>query len=212
MRLEHRRLLEFAADAQRGDRRLVELREVGASLVNNPTGVRTGFAGDDIHHRRLAGPVRPDDRAHLAVFQHQRQCVQRTEPVEADGHAVEVKQGVGFGHTGAPSSSEIVGAGVTAGLTKRGPNSPMTPCGSSKVTPMNKAPRANSQNSGSALVNQVLPKFTINAPRMAPASVPRPPTATQITASIEFAGENSLGLMIPTCGTYSAPPMPAIIA
>ncbi len=34
-----------------------------------------------------------------------------------------------------------------------------------------------------------------------PISVPRPPTATQITASMEFAGANSLGLMMPTCGT-----------
>ena len=34
-----------------------------------------------------------------------------------------------------------------------------------------------------------------------PTSVPRPPTATQITASIEKAGANSLGLMMPTCGT-----------
>ena len=66
---------------------------------------------------------------------------------------------------------------------------------------MNSAPRANSQNSGSALVNQVFPRLTITAPRMAPTSVPRPPTATQITASMELAGANSLGLMMPICGT-----------
>ena len=41
-----------------------------------------------------------------------------------------------------------------------------------------------------------------------PISVPRPPTATQIAISIEFAGDISLGLMMPTCGTYSAPAMP----
>ena len=29
VRLEHRRLLELAADAQRGDRRLIQLRQVG---------------------------------------------------------------------------------------------------------------------------------------------------------------------------------------
>ena len=61
-------------------------------------------------------------------------------------------------------------------------------------------------------MNQVLPKFTRMAPRIAPTSVPRPPTATQITASIELPGANSLGLMMPTCGTYSAPPMPAMTA
>ena len=39
------------------------------------------------------------------------------------------------------------------------------------------------------------------APRMAPTNVPRPPTATQMAISMELAGVNSLGLMIPTCGT-----------
>ena len=87
------------------------------------------------------------------------------------------------------------------GATRAPSNRPITPLGSSSVTPMNRAPSANSQNSGSALVNQVFPKFTSSAPRIAPTSVPRPPTATQITASIELAGENSLGLMMPTCGT-----------
>ena len=58
----------------------------------------------------------------------------------------------------------------------------------------------------------VLPKLTRIAPMIAPIKVPRPPTATQITASIELAGENSLGLMMPICGTYSAPPMPHITA
>ncbi len=45
-----------------------------------------------------------------------------------------------------------------------------------------------------------------------PTMVPRPPTAVQITTSIELAGSNSPGLMIPTWGTYSAPAMPAITA
>ena len=54
---------------------------------------------------------------------------------------------------------------------------------------------------GAALVSQVLSPLTLKAPITAPTSVPRPPTATQITASIEFAGENSDGLMMPTCGT-----------
>ena len=34
-----------------------------------------------------------------------------------------------------------------------------------------------------------------------PIMVPRPPTAVQMTTSMELAGSNSLGLMIPTCGT-----------
>ena len=67
---------------------------------------------------------------------------------------------------------------------------------------MNRAPSPNSQISGNAPVNQVLAKLTTTAPSAAPTSVPRPPTATQITASIELAGANSDGLMMPTCGTY----------
>ena len=59
---------------------------------------------------------------------------------------------------------------------------------------MNSAPSANSQTSGSAPVSQVLPKLTTKAPTTGPISVPRPPTATQITASIELPGENSLGI------------------
>jgi hypothetical protein len=66
---------------------------------------------------------------------------------------------------------------------------------------MNNPPIAKSQTFGSALVSQVLPRLTSTAPRIAPERVPRPPTATQITASIELAGANSEGLMMPTCGT-----------
>ncbi len=47
----------------------------------------------------------------------------------------------------------------------------------------------------------LLPKLTRMAPRIGPSSVARPPTAVQITTSMEFAGANSLGLMMPTCGT-----------
>lgn len=52
-----------------------------------------------------------------------------------------------------------------------------------------------------APVIQVLKALTTTAPSAAPTSVPRPPTATQITASIELVGANSPGLMMPTCGT-----------
>ncbi|MCY1243397.1 hypothetical protein D3C81_1910170 [compost metagenome] len=41
-----------------------------------------------------------------------------------------------------------------------------------------------------------------------PISVPRPPTATHTAISIELPGDISPGLMMPTCGTYSAPAMP----
>ena len=57
-------------------------------------------------------------------------------------------------------------------------------------------------------MNQLLAPLTMNAPTIGPISVPRPPTAVQIAISIELAGDISLGLMMPTCGTYSAPAMP----
>ena len=69
------------------------------------------------------------------------------------------------------------------------------------MTRMNRRPRKNSQNSGNACVNQLLAPLTTNAPAIGPISVPRPPTAVQIAISIEFAGDISPGLMMPTCGT-----------
>ena len=77
---------------------------------------------------------------------------------------------------------------------------------------MNSAPRKYSQNSGKATVNQLFAPLTKKAPTIGPMSVPRPPTAAQIAISMRLAGRISLGLMMPTCGTYSAPAMPHIIA
>ena len=57
-------------------------------------------------------------------------------------------------------------------------------------------------------MNQLFAPLTTNAPTIGPISVPRPPTAAQIAISIELAGDISLGLMMPTCGTYSAPAIP----
>jgi len=63
------------------------------------------------------------------------------------------------------------------------------------------APSTKSQYSGSHTVKTLFAPFTRPAPRIGPTSVPRPPTAAQIAISIEFAGDISLGLMMPTCGT-----------
>jgi hypothetical protein len=45
-----------------------------------------------------------------------------------------------------------------------------------------------------------------------PISVARPPTAAQMAISMLAAGLISPGLMMPTCGTYSAPATPHITA
>ena len=43
-----------------------------------------GLAGDDVQQGRLAGPVRPDQEAHLAARQRQAQVVEHGQAVEAD--------------------------------------------------------------------------------------------------------------------------------
>src|SRR4029077_11489516 len=76
--------------------------------------------------------------------------------------------------------------------------SPTTPLGRNSVTRMNSSPRKNSQYSGKDWVKKLLAPLINPAPNTGPSSVPRPPTATQIAISIEFAGDISPGLMIPT--------------
>ncbi len=106
--LEHRRLLEFAADAEHGDFGLVELGQVvGAFLEKHVAGVGPGLAGDDVHHGGLAGAVRADDGAHLARLDDEGQFVERLEAVERHADAVEIEQRRGgvfffFGHGPTP--------------------------------------------------------------------------------------------------------------
>jgi hypothetical protein len=77
---------------------------------------------------------------------------------------------------------------------------------------MNRRPSAKSHASGAATVSQLFAPLISAAPSTGPNRVPRPPTATQMAISTEFAGDISEGLMIPTCGTYSAPAMPQMAA
>src|SRR5229473_3111784 len=208
---ENGRPLKLAPDAEIGDRRLVEPGQIGVAAKEHLARIRTRLAGDDIHHRRLAGAVGADDRAQLALLDDERELVQRLEPVKADGHAVDVEEDVAHASSlaapGSPTSSG--GAAARRRLKLSWRKIPTMPRGKTSVVRMNSPPRMNSQISGAALVSQVFARLTSPAPRMAPASVPRPPTETQIAISIELPGENSLGLMMPTCGTYSAPAMPA---
>ncbi|MNW19319.1 hypothetical protein D3C71_2192570 [compost metagenome] len=57
-------------------------------------------------------------------------------------------------------------------------------------------------------MNQLFIPLTTPAPSNGPIKVPRPPSATQTAASMELVGDISLGLMMPTCGTYKAPARP----
>ena len=70
--LEHGWPLKFAADAEIGDVGFIEAGEIRAAAKEHLARIRPGFAGDNIHHRRLAGAVRTDDRAQFAFLDNQR--------------------------------------------------------------------------------------------------------------------------------------------
>src|SRR5262249_31391058 len=139
----------------------------------------------------------------------ERQIVQRFEAVEADRDAVQVKQhvagrmggGVHIRFSAATGCSIGKGAADSRRDRDNCRNTPTMPREKTSVVSTNSPPRKNSQVSGTAPVSQVFARLTSTAPIAPPTSVPRPPTDTQIAISIEFPGENSLGLMMPTCGT-----------
>jgi len=88
--VEHGRLLEFAADAEFGDLRLVELGKIMRAVEQNVAFVGPRLAGDDVHHRGLAGAIRADDGAHLARLDRDREIVDGAEAVERHRHGVQV--------------------------------------------------------------------------------------------------------------------------
>ena len=92
MALEDGRLLELAADAERGNGRLVKTSQVDGTVEIDVAGIRPRLAGDHVHHGGLAGAIGADDGTHLARLDDQRERVQRLEAIEGDGDAVEVEQ------------------------------------------------------------------------------------------------------------------------
>ena len=77
---------------------------------------------------------------------------------------------------------------------------------------MNSAPMKYCHLSGKESLKLLLPQLTRSAPKIGPSSVARPPTATQITISMDGTTSIEAGEMMPTCGTNSAPANPAIAA
>src|SRR4029077_110174 len=152
MHIEDRRLLKLAADAKLGNLCLIKLGEIVGTLFEIDVAcVRPGFAGDDIHHRGLAGTVRSDNRTHFARLDHERQLVERPEAVERHCDAVEIEQGGGRFrlHTG---YSAACGAGAGSAMiffsARRSCQCwkvPTIPRGSRSVTAMNIPPSTNSQ-------------------------------------------------------------------
>ena len=161
MILEHRGFLELAADAEVGDPRLVQLGQIDPAVEVDLARVGLGLAGDDVHHCRLAGAVRADDRPQLAGFDVEAEVVERLEAVEADRDAVEVEDGVvplragmGVRHSAGSPAPDGQAAGVDVAPARRS-SKPTTPFGRNSVTTMNIPPSANSHSSGIAPVNQV---------------------------------------------------------
>src|SRR5262249_53406936 len=135
---------------------------------------------------------------------HEGERVQRPETVEAHGDAVEIEKRIGrdrhrrvHSPASCPAGCATIGAGgaLAARAAMIRSQSPTMPLGRNSVTRMKSPPSAKSQSSGGGPVKMVLRRLPSPAPMMAPTRVPRPPTATQITASIELAGANSPGLM-----------------
>src|SRR6185369_10815786 len=89
--LEHRGLLELAADAHLGDLRLGVAQQVDRAAEKYRAFVGPRLAGDDVHHRRLARAVGTDDAAQFARRDVQRQLVDGLEAIEADAHVFQVQ-------------------------------------------------------------------------------------------------------------------------
>ena len=91
MVLEHRGLLEPAADAGVRNLGLGQHREIDRLAEECGAGIGARLAGDHVHHRRLACTVGADDAAQFAVLDGERKVVQCLEPVEAHRDPVEIE-------------------------------------------------------------------------------------------------------------------------
>src|SRR6202035_5644784 len=149
MAIEHGRLLEFSTDTEIGDLGLVELGEIVDAVEHDIAAVRPGLAGDDVHHRGLAGAVRADDGAHLAGLDGEGQIVERLEAVERHVDAVEIeKRGGECFHPHSAGSGSLTPSSAAAETRARRSavqwcRVPTTPRGNSNVTPMNRLPSMN---------------------------------------------------------------------
>src|SRR5882724_6588205 len=217
------RCLEFASNSQSVDLVFVEPRQVRAFSKFDFSRIGPGAAGDKIEHRAFAGAVRSDDHTQLSFIHVKVQFRNRLETVEGLVHALQHQNKLLIfrAHSVLAASGSALD-GATCAIVNFEPNRersdrncsgiPTIPLGMKTVTKTKSVPRISNQRSGNARVVQLFSAFTPIAPRIGPIKVPRPPTATQTTASNDFSGAISLGLIIPTCGTYSVPPAAAIRA
>ena len=161
-------------------------------LAEDAAGVRPGLAGDDVHQRRLARAVGADEAAELALLDQRGSAVERLEAVEADGRPTLRSERRVSGRRcrrsrSRPSSPPQAGRATPA----RG-----QPPASAHASTSMRRPSTKSHASGTPRVRNALRPLLqpATAPEDAPTSVPRPPTATQIAISIEFAGAHLAGV------------------
>ena len=91
-RREQRQVLERAGDAELGDAVRRQRRAGRARRTMHPAPRRLVDAADDVEHRRLAGAVRPDEPADLALVDGERQPVERDDAAEAHRDVAHVEQ------------------------------------------------------------------------------------------------------------------------
>src|SRR6266849_1291621 len=206
------RRLELAADPQSVDLIFIEPRQVGVLSKLDFTRVGPAAAGDEIEHGALARAVGADDHAKFPFIHVEIQCRNGLEAIEGLVHAFERQNKflASYAHLVLADSCSGSGGPGAAGVSlapkgrRRARNcsgKPTIPLGMKTVTKTKSVPRISNQRSGKARVVQLFRALTPIAPRIGPTKVPRPPTATQTTASSDFSGDISLGLMIPTWGT-----------
>src|SRR6267378_7395552 len=219
----HGRCLKFASNSQPVYLVFVEPRQVRVFSKFDFSRVGPGAAGDKIEHRAFAGAVWSDDHPELSFIHVKVQFRNRFKTLEGLVHPLQHQNKllVFPAHLVLAASGSALD-GATCAIVNFVPNRersarncsgiPTIPLGRKTVTKTKSPPRISCQRSGNARVVQLFSAFTPIAPRIGPIKVPRPPTATQTTASSDFSGAISLGLIIPTWGTYKVPPTAAISA
>ena len=188
--------LEFAPDAHAGNFRFVAAGNIlGWPLIgleNHGASRRLDLAGNDIEQRRFAGAVGPDDDAQFAAVDRKVQLVQRLEAAEVHGEIVHLddffRDGPGLDFHGFHSSNSGLfrPAQATDGKLNNLPHQPDDSLGHEEHDRDEQCAENHRPDKRPLFANQDLAEFNqIRMPRMAPTSVPRPPTATQMTAMME---------------------------
>ena len=202
--VEHRRLLERAADAGAHDRVLLAADELLAVELDRAAR-RAHEVRDRVDQRRLAGAVGPDDEAHLVLVRASgrgrrsrgsRRTRRRGRGSRAASSVMRprLRRGLRRGGVGScrgvavavrAPSRPAPGSGSRDASARSCSIPPATPFGRNRITTTNSRPCRYSQPDGNCSEMLVFAQLTMTAPAAAHASTVRPPSATQMTISID---------------------------